>query len=299
MANSPSILVGPSPKLELSIEQSFMEEGKSKGFQQYTVNVEKPPSSFQKMVAELIGTYFLIFIGCAAAIVNKIQPLTIVGIAIVWGLVLMAAIYALGHVSGAHFNPAVTIALAVARKFPLKHVRSTTTTTLTFIHSYVPMYVVSQLVGATLASLTLRVLFNDQDSNNIRTIMTHYSAPTTDLEAIAWEFIITFLLMFTICGVATDHRGCKDLSGLAVGAVLLVNVIVAGPITGASMNPARSIGPAIVLGIYTKIWVFIVSPILGAMAATLVYSIVRVPKPEISGSTTKSINNHMCTQAEP
>ncbi|KAF4394882.1 hypothetical protein CsatB_008345 [Cannabis sativa] len=284
MANSPSILVGPSPKLELSIEQSFMEEGKSKGFQPYTVNVEKPPSSFQKMVAELIGTYFLIFIGCAAAIVNKIQPLTIVGIAIVWGLVLMAAIYALGHVSGAHFNPAVTIALAVARKFPLKHV---------------PMYVVSQLVGATLASLTLRVLFNDQDSNNIRTIMTHYSAPTTDLEAIAWEFIITFLLMFTICGVATDHRGCKDLSGLAVGAVLLVNVIVAGPITGASMNPARSIGPAIVLGIYTKIWVFIVSPILGAMAATLVYSIVRVPKPEISGSTTKSINNHMCTQAEP
>uniref|UniRef100_A0A803NMD1 Uncharacterized protein n=1 Tax=Cannabis sativa TaxID=3483 RepID=A0A803NMD1_CANSA len=272
MANSPSILVGPSPKLELSIEQSFMEEGKSKGFQPYT------------MVAELIGTYFLIFIGCAAAIVNKIQPLTIVGIAIVWGLVLMAAIYALGHVSGAHFNPAVTIALAVARKFPLKHV---------------PMYVVSQLVGATLASLTLRVLFNDQDSNNIRTIMTHYSAPTTDLEAIAWEFIITFLLMFTICGVATDHRGCKDLSGLAVGAVLLVNVIVAGPITGASMNPARSIGPAIVLGIYTKIWVFIVSPILGAMAATLVYSIVRVPKPEISGSTTKSINNHMCTQAEP
>ncbi|XP_062100932.1 nodulin-26-like [Humulus lupulus] len=281
MANSPSTFAGPSPKLGLSIEQSFMEEGKSKGFQEYTIKVDKPPSSFQKMVAELIGTYFLIFIGCGAAIVNKIEPLTIVGIAIVWGLVLMAAIYALGHVSGAHFNPAVTLALAAARKFPLKHV---------------PMYVVSQLVGATLASLTLRVLFNDEDS--IRTITTHYSPPTTDLEAITWEFIITFLLMFTISGVATDHRACKDLSGLAVGAVLLVNVMVAGPITGASMNPARSIGPAVVSGIYTKIWVFIVSPILGAMAATLVYSIVRVPKPEISGSTTKSTYNHMYLQSK-
>ncbi|POO03974.1 Major intrinsic protein [Trema orientale] len=250
MANttSPSTAIGPSSKLGLPTEDSIvLEEGKANnGFQEFSMKVDTPPSNFQKIVAELIGTYFLIFLGCGAALVNKVEPLTILGIAIVWGLV--------------------------------------------------PMYVVSQLLGATLASLTLRVLFSDQD--NLRSIMTHYSSPTTDLEAITWEFIISFLLMFTICGVATDHRASKDISGLAVGAVLLVNVMVAGPITGASMNPARSFGPAIVLGIYTKIWVFILAPVLGAMAATLVYRILRVIKPEKSEST-KSIYNHLYLKAEP
>ncbi|EXB38519.1 hypothetical protein L484_003095 [Morus notabilis] len=264
MANSPPTVVGPSPKLGFPTDHSIvLEEGKANGSQEFTIQAHSAPSNFQKIVAELIGTYFLIFLGCGAALVNKVQPLTIVGIAIVWGLVLTAAIYALGHVSGAHFNPAVTIALAAAHKFPWTHV---------------PMYVLSQLLGATLASLTLRVLFNDQHS--LRAIMTLHSPPTTDLEAITWEFIISFILMFTICGVATDHRASKDLSGVAVGAALLVNVMVAGPITGASMNPARSFGPAIVSGIYSKLWVFMVAPVLGTMAASMIYSILRVPKPE-------------------
>ncbi|KAL5558992.1 hypothetical protein UlMin_035203 [Ulmus minor] len=266
-----------SPKLEHSI----MEEGKANGFKETAIKEDDTtllPSNFQKIVAEIIGTYILIFIGCGSALVNKVQPLTIVGIAIVWGLVLTASIYALGHVSGAHFNPAVTIALAAARKFPWKHV---------------PMYVVSQVLGSTLASLTLRVLLNEQ--NSIRVTMTQYSAPTSDLEAITWEFIITFILMLTICAVATDHRASKDLSGVAVGAALLVNVMVAGPITGASMNPARSLGPAIASGIYKNIWVYMIAPVLGALTATMVYSILRVPQKEEGG--TKSIYNNKFFEA--
>ncbi|XP_070682469.1 nodulin-26-like [Malus domestica] len=198
-------------------------------------------------MAELVGTYILIFIGCGAALVNKIQPLTIVGIVIAWGLVLMAAAYAVGHVSGVHFNPAVTIALAAGRRFPCR---------------LVPMYVMSQLSGATLASLTLKLLLNDQDS--IQATMTQFFDPTTYLQALTWEFVITFILMFTICGVVTDDRGAKILSGIAIGAAFVVNVMIAGPITGTSMNPTRSFGPAIVTGVYKNIWVYIAAPIPGA-----------------------------------
>ncbi|KAM1331476.1 hypothetical protein ACFX13_044752 [Malus domestica] len=236
-------------------------------------------------MAELVGTYILIFIGCGAALVNKIQPLTIVGIVIAWGLVLMAAAYAVGHVSGVHFNPAVTIALAAGRRFP------------------VPMYVMSQLSGATLASLTLKLLLNDQDS--IQATMTQFFDPTTYLQALTWEFVITFILMFTICGVVTDDRAkakkrvlncffvdkaltlcltdkirAKILSGIAIGAAFVVNVMIAGPITGTSMNPTRSFGPAIVTGVYKNIWVYIAAPIPGAtIAAIVLYSVLRVPKP--------------------
>ncbi|XP_021284138.1 aquaporin NIP1-1-like [Herrania umbratica] len=177
-----------SPKLPLPTKYSIMEEAKANRSQEFSINHDIPPSNLQKTVAELVGTYFLIFAGCAAALVNKVQTLTIVGIAIVWGLVLMAAIYALGHISGAHFNPAVTLALAAARKFSWK---------------LVPMYLLAQLLGATLASLTLRVLFDDQ--GGIQVTMTQYKNSTSDLEAITWEFIITFILMFNICAVATDQ----------------------------------------------------------------------------------------------
>ncbi|KAM1134859.1 hypothetical protein ACFX19_044637 [Malus domestica] len=259
MSNSFSL---SSPKLVLSIGHTTMQEaGANDGTQKLIPKADISTSIFQKMMAELVGTYILIFIGCGAALVNKIQPLTIVGIAIVWGLVFMAAAYAVGHVSGAHFNPAVTIALAAGPIFPVKHV---------------PMYVMSQFSGATLASLTLRLLFNDQD--RIQATMTQFSDPTTYLQALTWEFVITFILMFTICGVVTDDRADQNLSGIAIGGAFVVNVMIAGPITGASMNPARSLGPAIVTGVYKNIWVYIAAPILGAIAATMVYSVLRVPK---------------------
>ncbi|KAF5456165.1 hypothetical protein F2P56_025674 [Juglans regia] len=169
-----------------------MEEAKGSRLRESAIRADTSLSVFQKIVAEILGSFILIFAGCEAALVDKIQTLTTVGIAAVWGLTLMALIYALAHVSGAHFNPAVTIAFAAASKFSWKHG---------------PMYVLSQVLGAALASLTLRVLFHGQD--NTRAATTQYSNSTTDLEAIAWEFIISFILMFNICGVASDHRAVR------------------------------------------------------------------------------------------
>ncbi|XP_021804219.1 nodulin-26-like, partial [Prunus avium] len=260
MSNSFSI---SSPKLVLSTGHTAVQEAGATGTQKKrTVKAEISASLFQKMMAELVGTYILIFIGCGAALVNNIQSLTIVGIALAWGLAFTATAYAVGHVSGAHFNPAVTIALAAGRRFPCKHV---------------PLYIMSQLSGATLASLTLRLLFNDQ--NNIQATVTQFSYSTTYIQALTWEFISTFILMFTICGVATDDRASKNISGIAIGAAVVFTVMVAGPITGASMNPARSFGPATVTGIYKNIWVYTAGPILGAMAAAMVYGVLRVPTP--------------------
>ncbi|KAF9687321.1 hypothetical protein SADUNF_Sadunf02G0081400 [Salix dunnii] len=272
-----------SPKFQLPTRRSIMAEAKPASPAREWLSAQNAAlSNFQKIVAELTGTYILVFVGCGAALTDKVQRLNMLGIAIVWGAVLMAAIYALGHVSGAHFNPAVSIALAVARKFSWKQV---------------PMYILAQVLGSTLASLTLRLLFHDQ--GNIQPILNQYSDPTSDLEAIAWEFIITFILMFTICGVATDPRASKDLSGVAIGGAVMFNAMIAGPITGASMNPARSLGPALVSGVYKNIWVYIVSPILGATTAAVVYSVLRVPEPGRPEDTNKSTCNNLYTHADP
>ncbi|GFY85837.1 NOD26-like intrinsic protein 7;1 [Actinidia rufa] len=268
-----------------------MEEGKQGQLQGAATNVAASPNIHQKVVsvatynvlgatsiiAEFLGTFVLIFAGCGAALVDREKKLAIVGIATVWGLVLMAIIYTLGHISGAHVNPAITIAFAAAHRLPLKEV---------------PMYVLAQLLGATLASLALKLLFNHQ--RDISPTLTHYSSSTTDLQAIAWEFIITFILMLIICGVATGHRAKqnKGISGVAIGATVLANALVAGKqITGVSMNPARSIGPALVSGVYKNLWVYVVAPILGAMAATFTYSLLRLPKQEKYKEKTKTINN--------
>ncbi|KAI5597801.1 hypothetical protein POPTR_002G097000v4 [Populus trichocarpa] len=282
MSSSNSI-TEPSPKFQLPTRRSIMAEAKAASPAPEWLSTRNAAlSNFQKIVAELMGTYILVFVGCGAALTDKVQRLNMLGIAIVWGAVLMAAIYALGHVSGAHFNPAVSIALAVVRKFSWKEV---------------PMYILAQVLGSTLASLTLRMLFHEQ--GNIQPIVNQYSDPTSDLEAIVWEFIITFILMFTICGVATDPRASKDLSGVAIGGAVMFNAMIAGPITGASMNPARSLGPALVSGVYKNLWVYIVSPILGAMAAAAVYSVLRVPEPAKPEDTNKSTYNNLNLHADP
>ncbi|XAR48556.1 hypothetical protein NMG60_11031413 [Bertholletia excelsa] len=273
MASTPSIeVLGYSPKHSLPTEEEKLEKI-------HEPAVEATPSTFQKIVAELVGTYILMFAGCGAALIDRERSLTIVGIAIVWGLALMVIIYTVGHISGAHVNPAVTIAFAAARRFPLVQV---------------PVYVLAQVIGAILACLTLRALFNDQ--GNIRPAVTQYSSSTTDLQAIVWEFIITFILMFTICGVASDHRANNQFCGVAIGATVLFNVMVAGPITGASMNPARSIGPAIVSGTYKNLWVFVVAPILGAMTAALVYFFLRLPEPDNSEENTKGTRKELYSE---
>ncbi|CAK8578610.1 unnamed protein product [Lathyrus sativus] len=214
-------------------------------------------SLLQKLVAEVAGTYFLIFAGCASVAVNKNHDnvVTLPGISMVWGLAVMVLVYSLGHISGAHFNPAVTIAFATTRRFPLKQV---------------PAYIAAQVFGSTLASGTLRLLFSGKHDQFVGTL-----AAGSNLQAFVMEFIITFYLMFIISGVATDNRAIGELAGIAVGSTVLLNVLFAGPITGASMNPARSIGPAFVHNEYRGIWIYLVSPILGAVSGAWVYNVIR------------------------
>ncbi|XVF27429.1 hypothetical protein REPUB_Repub14bG0105900 [Reevesia pubescens] len=211
----------------------------------------------QKLMAEVLGTYFLIFAGCAAVVVNvnndKVvsQP----GISMVWGLAVMVLVYSVGHISGAHFSPAVTIAFATCKRFPLKQV---------------PPYIFAQVLGSTMAAGTLRLIFSGPQD-----VFAGTSPQGSNLQAFVVEFIITFYLMFIISGVATDNRAIGELAGLAIGSTVLLNVLFAGPITGASMNPARSLGPAIVSNHYKGIWIYLTSPTLGAVSGAWVYNMVR------------------------
>nr|XP_017220312.1 PREDICTED: aquaporin NIP1-1-like isoform X2 [Daucus carota subsp. sativus] len=197
------------------------------------------------------------FMQKAAVMINLAEGnlVTLPGISIVWGLAVMVMIYSVGHISGAHFNPAVTIAFASCKRFPWKEV---------------PPYIMAQVAGSTLASGTLRLIFNGKQDVFPGTLPSG-----SDLQSFVLEFVITFYLMFVISGVATDNRAIGELAGLAVGATILVNVMTVGPISGASMNPARSLGPAIVANRYTGIWIYMVGPIAGAVAGAWVYNIMR------------------------
>ncbi|KAI9096002.1 hypothetical protein K1719_026149 [Acacia pycnantha] len=211
----------------------------------------------QKLVAELVGTYFLIFFGGVSVVVNNNNNniITLPGIAIVWGLLVMALVYSLGHISGAHFNPAVTLALASTKRFPLKQV---------------PAYILTHVVGCLLASETVKHVFTGKQDQFIGTLITG-----SYLQGFVVEFLVTFFLMFVISGVATDSKAIGELAGIVIGATVMINVLVAGPITGTSMNPARSLGPAIVWHEYRGIWVYMTAPVAGAVAGAWVYNIIR------------------------
>ncbi|KAI3680847.1 hypothetical protein L6452_35624 [Arctium lappa] len=211
----------------------------------------------QKLIAEVLGTYFMVFAGCGVVVVDveKDNKIGQTGISIVWGLVVMVMIYSVGHISGAHFNPAVTIAFASCKRFPLKNV---------------PAYVFAQILGSTLASVTLRLIFNWKHNDLGATVPSG-----SDVQSLVLEFIITFYLMFVISGVATDNRAIGELAGLAIGSTILLNAIFAGPISGASMNPARTLGPAIVSSQYRGLWVYMLGPTAGAIAGAWAYNIIR------------------------
>ncbi|KAJ4844268.1 Aquaporin NIP1-2 [Turnera subulata] len=223
----------------------------------------------QKLLAELLGTYFLIFAGCSSVAVNLNfdKVVTLPGISIVWGLAVMVLVYSVGHISGAHFNPAVTLAFATCKRFPWKQV---------------PPYILCQVCGSTLAAGTIRLIFQGEQDKFTGTM-----PAGSDMQSFVVEFIITFYLMFIISGVATDNRAIGELAGLAIGSTVLLNVMFAGPISGASMNPARSLGPAIVSLKFKGLWVYLVSPTLGAQAGAWVYNMVRYtdkPLREITSS---------------
>lgn len=209
----------------------------------------------RSLVAEVIGTFALVFAGCGAIMVDaQTHALGHVGVAISFGLVIMIMIYAVGHISGAHFNPAVTFAFAVSRHFPWPRVAA---------------YWTAQLGGALAAALVLRGSLGD---------VAHVGATLpagSDAQAFLWEAVLTFFLMFVIMAVATDTRAVGEAAAIAIGATVGLDAMFGGPVTGASMNPARSLGPAIAANDYSSIWVYLAAPILGASVAALTYQFLR------------------------
>jgi MIP family channel proteins len=175
------------------------------------------------------------------------------GVAAAFGLAIMTMIYALGHVSGAHFNPAVTAAFAVGQHFPIARVMP---------------YWAAQVAGAVAAAALLRATLGDVPLG-----VTHPSG--SDAQALAWEAVLTFFLMLVIVAVATDTRAVGQGAAIAIGGTVALGSLVGGPISGASMNPARSLGPAIVSGDLSDMWIYLLAPPVGAMVAVLVYRYLR------------------------
>ncbi|KAI5411354.1 probable aquaporin NIP-type [Lathyrus oleraceus] len=242
----------------------------------------------QKVIAEVIGTYFLVFAGCGVVAVDKIYgSITFPGICITWGLIVTVMCYSVGHISGGLFNPAVTITWAIFRRIKIIEA---------------PLYIAAELLGSTLASLTLSLMFDITPKSYFGTVPVGSSG-----QSLAMEFIISFLLMFVISAVTTDDRAVDDSASIAVGMTITLNLFIAGPVSGASMNPARSIGPAIVVHIYNGLWIYVVGPIVGAVAGALAYNFLRSvykPRAEISAETpvseltTEKLNSDL-TAEEP
>ena len=220
----------------------------------------------KKLISEFVGTFALIFIGAGSVATNYISDgaLGLLGISTAFGLVVMAMIYATGHISGTHINPAVTIALVATKKMDAKDA---------------PPYILSQLAGAAVAGLTLRVIYP--------TAIASVHLGTTGLgtnvgfgTGVLVEAILTFLLVFTIFGAAVDKRAPPGFAGFAIGMVVLFDILVGGPLTGASMNPARTFGPALASGYWANHLVYWIGPIIGGVVAALLYDGVFAEKPE-------------------
>lgn len=211
---------------------------------------------WRSMLAEAIGTYGLVFAGTGAVTINAETSgaVTHIGIGLTFGLIVMAMIYATGHISGAHLNPAVTLAFTAARHFPVR---------------LVPGYLVAQLAGAILASLTLRAMFGE--AGLLGTTLPRGS----DRQSLLLELVLTFFLMFVIMAVATDVRAVGQAAAIAIGGTVGLEALFAGPISGASMNPARSLAPALVSGTWHSQWLYLVGPIVGAVIGALVYRALR------------------------
>jgi aquaporin NIP len=207
------------------------------------------------LVAEFVGTFALVFAGCGAIMVDSTtHQLGHVGVAITFGLVIMVMIYAVGHISGAHFNPAVTLAFAVTRHFPMLRV---------------PAYWAAQAAGAVAAALVLRATLGDV--GGLGATQPAGSAG----QSLVFEVVLTAILMFVIMAVATDTRAVGEAAAIAIGATVGLDAMFGGPVSGASMNPARSLGPALVAGRLDDLWVYLLGPAVGAVAAAVLYQGLR------------------------
>jgi aquaporin Z len=212
----------------------------------------------RRLFAEFIGTFGLVFAGTGAIVIDQVSggAITHVGIALTFGLIVVAMIYCFGDVSGAHLNPAVTIGFCAARRFPLREV---------------PGYVGAQVTGALAASGLLRALFpNDAKLGATLPAGAEY-------QSLILEVVLTFFLMLVVLSVSTGAKEKGITAGIAVGAVIALEAMFAGPICGASMNPARSLAPAAVSGHWEHLWIYLVAPVIGALLAVPACCAVREP----------------------
>lgn len=216
-------------------------------------------TDFRKALAEAVGTFTIVFAGCGSIMIAERFPETIPSylIPVIFGIAVMIMIYAVGHISGAHFNPAVTTAFAIARHFPLREV--------------IP-YWIAQITGgiAAISLLFFLLPFGQTFGATVPIIPL--------LQALVLEIVLTFFLMFVIMAVATDTRAVGAIAGVAIGATVMLGAFIGGPLTGASMNPARSIAPAIAEMKLEFLWIYILGPMIGAVSAAVFYEWIRCEK---------------------
>jgi aquaporin NIP len=215
------------------------------------------PNLARRALAEAFAAFALVFAGCGAVIADDRYDgaLGVVGIGLVFGLVIMAMVYATGHLSGAHINPAVTAAFTLTRHFPPREALA---------------YVLAQCVGAIAGALVLLAAWTDKPAHLGATV------PSVGVgSAFVYELVLSAFLMFVIVAVATDTRAVGAAAAIAIGGTVGLDAIFGGPVTGASMNPARSLGPALVAGEWRDFWIYVVGPVAGASLGALAYQLVR------------------------
>jgi MIP family channel proteins len=215
------------------------------------------PGLARRAAAEGLAAFALVFAGCGAIVANARydSSLGTVGVALVFGLVIMVMVYATGHLSGAHINPAVTAAFALTRHFPAKEAIA---------------YVVAQCLGALAGALVLLAAWTDKPANLGATVPSVGTGT-----ALLYEIVLTAFLMFVIVAVATDTRAVGAAAAIAIGGTVGLDALFGGPVTGASMNPARSLGPALVAGEWHDLWIYLAGPVAGAALGAFAYQLVR------------------------
>ncbi|KAL0912523.1 hypothetical protein M5K25_018501 [Dendrobium thyrsiflorum] len=226
-----------------------------------TFTLTFPPFLLRKIVSEMIATFLLVFVTCGASALNGSNDARVsqLGASIAGGLIVTVMIYSVGHISGAHMNPAVTLAFAVSKHGQFPWIQ-------------VPFYWLAQIIGATVSSFVLKAMLNP--ITNLGT-----TTPSgTSLQAFIMEVVVTFCMMFVASAVATDTRAVGELAGLAVGSSVCITSILAGPVSGGSMNPARTLGPALASKRFNSLWVYFLGPVIGTLSGALSYNFIRLDR---------------------